>query len=137
MCLLKKSLYGLKQSPRHWYKKFDSFTLSQGFKRSSYNICEYFKHMPGNISIYLLLYVDDMLIASQSAIEIENLKLRLRSVFEMKELREVKKILGIEIRRNRQQRQLFLSQKSYLSKLVRRLICVMQNYQYKLNIAIY
>ena len=60
-----------------------------------------FKHMPSNISIYLLLYVDDMLIASQSATEIQNLKLRLRSAFEIKEVGEAKKILGIEIKRNR------------------------------------
>jgi len=57
--------------------------------------------MPSNISIYLLLYVDDMLIASQSATEIQNLKLRLRSAFEIKEVGEAKKILGIEIKRNR------------------------------------
>ncbi|WVZ95731.1 hypothetical protein U9M48_041458, partial [Paspalum notatum var. saurae] len=34
VCRLKKSLYGLKQSPRQWYKRFDSFMISQGFKRS-------------------------------------------------------------------------------------------------------
>ena len=61
-----------------------------------------------------------MLIASQSTKEIMNLKLSLKSVFETKELGEARKILGIEIKRNRQHRQLILSQKSYLSKLVKR-----------------
>jgi hypothetical protein len=33
VCRLKRSLYGLKQSPRQWYKRFDLFMLSRGFKR--------------------------------------------------------------------------------------------------------
>ena len=43
VCSLKKSLYGLKQSPRQWYKKFDSFMLSQKYVRSEYDHCVYFK----------------------------------------------------------------------------------------------
>ena len=62
VCRLKKFFYGLKQSPRHWYKRFDSFILSHGFKRSDYDSCVYLKTINGS-TIYLLLYVDDMLIA--------------------------------------------------------------------------
>ncbi|GJT52947.1 retrovirus-related pol polyprotein from transposon TNT 1-94 [Tanacetum coccineum] len=43
VCLLKKSLYGLKQSPRQWYKRFDVYMISNGFSRSSYDSCVYFK----------------------------------------------------------------------------------------------
>ena len=39
VCLLKKSLYGLQQSPRQWYKRFDSFMTSHMFRRSSYDRC--------------------------------------------------------------------------------------------------
>ncbi|GJZ19084.1 retrovirus-related pol polyprotein from transposon TNT 1-94, partial [Tanacetum coccineum] len=42
VCLLKKSLYGLKQSPRQWYRRFDEYMLSNGFKRSSYDSCVYY-----------------------------------------------------------------------------------------------
>jgi hypothetical protein len=37
VCRLKESLYVLKQSPRQWYKRFDSFMISRGFKRSNYD----------------------------------------------------------------------------------------------------
>ena len=70
VCLLRKSLYGLKQSPRQWYRKFDSVMINQGYLRSSYDCCIYFKHVTPNVYVYLLLYVDDMLIASQSTREI-------------------------------------------------------------------
>ena len=70
MCLLKKSLYELKQSPRQWYKRFDTFVLESGFNRSSYDSCLYFKGLSESEVIYLLLYVDDMLIVDPSISEI-------------------------------------------------------------------
>ena len=51
--------------------------------------------------IYLLLYVDDMLIASQSRTTIDRLKRQSFSEFEMKDLGEIKKLLCIEIERDR------------------------------------
>jgi hypothetical protein len=72
-CRLKKSLYGLRQSPRQWYKKFDSFMMSQNYTRSEYDHCVYLKKLNNGIFIILVLYVDDMLLASKNINEI-NLK---------------------------------------------------------------
>ncbi|KAG8502420.1 hypothetical protein CXB51_000378 [Gossypium anomalum] len=58
VCLLKKSLYSLKQSPRQWYKRFDSFMTPNDFKRSSFDSCVYFKKNSDSSFVYLLLYVD-------------------------------------------------------------------------------
>ena len=58
---LKKFLYGLKQSPRMWYQKFDTFIWGLGFTRSKANHCVYFK-LIGDRVIYLVLYVDDILL---------------------------------------------------------------------------
>ena len=61
VCRLKKSLYGLKQSPRMWYQKFDTYIWGLGFTRSKEDHCVYFK-LIGDRVIYLFLYVDDMLL---------------------------------------------------------------------------
>ena len=61
VCRLKKSLYGLKQAPRQWYKRFDSFMIGQGYCRSQFDDCIYFQTFQDGSFIYLLLYVDDML----------------------------------------------------------------------------
>ena len=63
-CRLTKSLYDLKQAPRCWYKRFDSFIFSLGYNRLSSNHCIYYKRFDGDDFIILLLYVDDMLVAS-------------------------------------------------------------------------
>ena len=119
VCKLKKSLYGLKQSPRQWYKRFDTFMLSQGFKRSNYDSCVYLKTVNGS-TIYLLLYVDDMLIAAKSMSEINELKKQLSNEFEMKDLGAAKKILGMEISRDRPSGKVYLSQRGYIDKVLRR-----------------
>ncbi|GJW02681.1 retrovirus-related pol polyprotein from transposon TNT 1-94 [Tanacetum coccineum] len=109
VCLLKKSLYGLKQSPRQWYKWFDVYMISNGFSRSNYDSCVYFKEFAPGMYIYLLLYVDDMLIACKSKSEIEYTKGLLRKEFDMKELGPARKILGMEIVRDRGSRTLKVS----------------------------
>jgi hypothetical protein len=59
VCKLKKSLYGLKQSSRMWYQKFDTYMLVLGFTRSKEDQYLYFK-LIGDHLIYLIFYVDDM-----------------------------------------------------------------------------
>ena len=118
VCLLHKSLYGLKQSPRQWYLKFDQFMLSQDFKRSDYDWCVYSKCLSHGIMIYLLLYVDDMLIVCQNKNMIAVLKDQLKNRFQMKDLGPAKRILGMEIVRDRKRRLLCLHQCHYLKKIL-------------------
>ncbi|KAG8478386.1 hypothetical protein CXB51_028195 [Gossypium anomalum] len=118
VCLLKNSLCCLKQSPRQWYKRFDSFMTSHDFKRSSFDSCVYFKKNSDGSFVYLLLYVDDMLIAAKDKGEIINVKAQLNEEFEMKDLGQAKKILGIEILRDKKTSKLYLSQKGYIEKVL-------------------
>ncbi|GJY28610.1 retrovirus-related pol polyprotein from transposon TNT 1-94 [Tanacetum coccineum] len=94
VCLLKKSLYGLKQSLRQWYKRFDVYMISNGFSRNNYDSCVYFKEFALGMYIYLSLYVDDMLIACKSKSKIEYTNGLLQKEFDMKELGPARKILG-------------------------------------------
>lgn len=118
VCLLKKSLYGLKQSPRQWNKRFDGFMKDQGFRQSPYDQCVYISGEELTGRIYLLIYVDDMLLVSKSMDLIQNLKDKLSREFEMKDLGAATRILGMDILRNREEGTLKLSQGKYLEKVL-------------------
>ena len=119
VCLLRKSLYGLKQSSRQWNLKFDGFMMKQNFIRSEYDSCVYTKDVSSDKAIYLLLYVDDMLIASGSKTAIKELKNSLSLEFEMKDLGRASRILGMVITRDKKEGTLKLSQAKYLEKVLK------------------
>ena len=60
--------------------------VESGFQRSSYDSCLYFKETKNSEVIYLILYVDDMLIAGPSINSIQAVKEVLKSKFDMKDL---------------------------------------------------
>eukprot|EP00253_Pinus_taeda_P033307 PITA_33307 len=119
VCKLKKSLYGLKQSPRMWYQKFDTFIRGLGFTRSKADHCVYFK-LIGDRVIYLVLYVDDMLLVGNDKEIIQVLKTQLSSKFDMKYLRAANYILGMEIKRVREKMKLWLNQREYVETILQR-----------------
>ncbi|KAL0328141.1 UNVERIFIED_CONTAM: Retrovirus-related Pol polyprotein from transposon TNT 1-94 [Sesamum calycinum] len=86
VCKLKKSLHGLKQSPRQWYKRFDSYMLQIGYKQCEYDCCVYVKSPDDSSFIFLLLYVYDMLIAAKNMHDVLTLKALLSQEFDMKDL---------------------------------------------------
>ncbi|KAH9689118.1 Integrase catalytic domain-containing protein [Citrus sinensis] len=120
VCRLNKSLYGFKQAPMCWYKRFDSFIMSLGYNRLSSDHCAYYKRFEDNDFIILLLYVDDMLVAGPNKDRVQELKAQLAKEFEMKDLGLANKILGMQIHRDRNNRNIWLSQKNYLKKILQR-----------------
>lgn len=91
------------------------------YNRSQYDSCVYFRKLQDDTFIYLLLYVDDMLIAAKDSSDISKLKSQLSTEFEMKYLGAAKKILGMEIQRDRVIKKLYSSQKDYIAKVLDRL----------------
>ena len=120
VCRLTKSLYGLKQAPRCWYRRFDSFILSLKYNRLNSDHCAYYKRFGNDDFIILLLYVDDMLVVGPNKDRIQELKAQLAREFDMKDLGPANKILGMQIHRDRRDRKVWLSQKNYLLKVLRR-----------------
>jgi len=118
MCLLKKSFHRFKQSPRQWYKQFDSFMIKTKYNWCEYNSYVYFEQ--SDDLTYLLLYVDDMLIAARNKTHVQKLKAQLKKKSAMKDLREAKKILGMEITRDKSTGRLWPSQENYVLKVLER-----------------
>ncbi|KAL5549944.1 hypothetical protein UlMin_000120 [Ulmus minor] len=118
VCKLKKSLYGLKQSPKKWNKRSNSFVTSIGCSKSFYDACLYFKGNKIDDITILLLYVDDTLLTSKTINNIIELKKILSEEFEMKDLGRAKKILGTNIVRNIEKNVLKLHQRTYLEKIL-------------------
>jgi hypothetical protein len=118
-CRLKKSIYGLKQASRQWYLKFDQTIKNFGFKDNVEDNCVYAKFKNGKF-IFLVLYVDDILLASSDVILLLETKKFLFSKFDMKDLGKASFVLGIEIHRDRSKGVLGLSQKAYIEKVLKK-----------------
>ena len=120
VCLLLKSIYGLKQSPRQWYAKIDDFFIRiLGMKRNPADDCVYVRRKGGQILI-IALYVDDILIACSSKSILVDMKQQLTDRFKMKDLGESRIILGMDISRDYVNRTISLSQSRYAMKVIDR-----------------
>ena len=115
LCKLRKAIYGLRQSPRAWFDKFSTFLLEFGFK-CTHGDPSLFVYIHGSDVIYLLLYVDDMLLTSNNDKLIGKLMVTLQSTFRMKDMGSVHYFLGIEVRAHDEG--LFLCQEKYTKDLL-------------------
>ena len=95
MCRLKKALYGLKQALRAWYSRIDAYLKQMGFQKSEADPNLYFIVVKGEIFI-LVLYVDDLFITGAERL-IASCKKDLALEFEMKDIRLMHYLLGMEI----------------------------------------
>ncbi|GJU60426.1 ribonuclease H-like domain-containing protein [Tanacetum coccineum] len=100
VCLLKKSLYGLKQASGAWYQRFSEFVSTIGFVHSK---CDHslFIYRHGCDVAYLLLYVDDIILATSTTSLHKSLMARLSHEFAMKDLGPLSYLLGVVVSRTR------------------------------------
>ena len=92
---LKKSLYGLKQSGRNWNNLFHSLLIAEHFKKSISDPCVYNKN-DGNSIIIVIVWVDDILLASNDSEMLNDFKKSLCNNFHMKDLGVLSWFLGIK-----------------------------------------
>ncbi len=95
------SLYGLKQSARDWNYLMNAMLLEWGFIQSSADPCLY---VHTKRSIRLLVYVDDITAATKTTDQLDWFFKKLSGRFTVKNLREISKILGVRVTRNRTNR---------------------------------
>ncbi|WJZ83312.1 hypothetical protein VitviT2T_003004 [Vitis vinifera] len=115
VCKLKKSLYGLKQSPRAWFGRFTKSMRAFGYRQSNSDHTLFLKKQHGKITA-LIVYVDDMVVIGNDPEERQALQNYLSREFEMKDLGPLKYFLGIEVSRSSEG--IFLSQRKYALDLL-------------------
>jgi Reverse transcriptase (RNA-dependent DNA polymerase) len=115
VCRLKKSLYGLKQSPRAWYGRFRRAMLGMRYQRINADHTVFFRRYGGHITM-LIVYVDDMIITGDDESEIAQLKAKLDKKFEVKDLGQFRYFIGIEVTRGI--KRIVLSQRKYVLDLL-------------------
>ena len=115
VCRLKKSLYGLKQSPRVWnYKLHDFFTTNRFTQTNADHSIYINKSNDAMIGIW----VDDLIIVGRNLNIINDLKKKLNDTFEMKDLKDLTYFLGIQVKRDRSRKTLHLNQTQYIEKIL-------------------
>jgi hypothetical protein len=117
VCKLDKVLYGLKQALRAWYSRLNAKLIDLGFK-SSKSDTSLFIYSQGDVIIFMLRYVDDIIVTGSSGEVIAALLKDLSSEFALKDLGTLNYFLGIEVKPS--QGGIILSQEKYAADILKR-----------------
>uniref|UniRef100_A0A1Y1LCN3 Endonuclease n=1 Tax=Photinus pyralis TaxID=7054 RepID=A0A1Y1LCN3_PHOPY len=116
---LNKSIYGLKKSPKYWNDKFNSVMQDEGFCRSLNDYCLYIR-IHDHKKLYILLYVDDLLIFGTDQKEVSELKVILNRNFKIRDLGFISNYLGINVKQHIEKGIVEISQEAYLREVLKR-----------------
>ncbi|XP_019170539.1 PREDICTED: uncharacterized protein LOC109166104 [Ipomoea nil] len=117
VCLLQRSLYGLKQAPRAWFKRLHDFLLTTGFCASKTDVSLFYYVSDGS-RVYLLVYVDDIIMMGSNPTLVNTLLNRLATTFKVRDLGKPGFFLGIETIHT--SAGMILSQRRYMNDLLNR-----------------
>ncbi|KID59571.1 transposase, partial [Metarhizium hybridum] len=113
VCLLKRALYGLPTSPLWWFDTACAYLKELGFAPLATELC-LFRRDDG---VHILLYVDDMIIAAPIKQMVKDTAESIALRFKIKEIGDVTEFLGLEIKRDRSQRRIWISQENSSTRL--------------------
>lgn len=116
ICKLNRPLYGLKQAARCWNQRFKDILKEINFKVSEGDQCVFYRNFDRE-KVYIALYVDDGLIFASSRETLNNIFNALREKFEITE-GKTDVFVGMEIKRDREKRTIFIHQKSYIDRII-------------------
>ncbi|KAD0157053.1 hypothetical protein E3N88_44702 [Mikania micrantha] len=117
VCLLHKSLYGLKQAPRAWFNRLSMALIALGFKGSKTDP-SLFIYSAHRTLLYMLVYVDDIILTGNDPRAIDRVVHSLSTTFAIQDMGHLSYFLGIEI--IPKGKDLVLSQKKYILGLLRK-----------------
>lgn len=117
VCKLRKSIYGLKQSPRAWFDRFTKSVKKQGYSQGQSDHTLFTKQSAEGRVAILIVYVDDIVLTGDYGEEIDRLKKILAEEFEIKDLDALKYFLGMEVARSR--KGISVSQRKYTLDLLK------------------
>lgn len=117
VCKLKKSLYGLKQSPRAWFDRFTRVIKGEGYQQGHSDHTMFFRQAKDGKKTILIVYVDDIILTGDDSMEIERLKSTLTMEFETRDLGQMKYFLGMEVARSK--KGISVSQRKYVTDLLK------------------
>ncbi|XP_042982037.1 uncharacterized protein LOC122311522 isoform X1 [Carya illinoinensis] len=117
VCCLNKAIYGLKQAPRAWFSKLSTRLLELGFTQSCSDP-SLFLYKYSSVTVYFLIYVDDIILTGSCPKAISSVLHSLHSSFPVKDLGPLRFFLGLEI--NKFSNGLHLSQTKYICDLLKR-----------------
>ena len=113
---LKKALYDLKQAPRAWYKRIDSYFVNNGYSKCVYEPTLYIKVRNEGEILIVFLFVDDLIFTGNMSIN--NFKASMKKEFDMTDLGLMRYFLGIQVTQNDQG--IFICQSKYATDLLKR-----------------
>lgn len=122
VCLLNRVLYGLKQSPRMWFKRLKEFLKSIEFVGSQADPSLFI--LDKEYTVFLFVYVDDIVICGSTEEEVQRIIASLGKEFSIRNLDELKFFLGIQVQHTKEGG-LNLNQQQYLVNLLQN--CRMEN----------
>ncbi|KAK9116560.1 hypothetical protein Sjap_015507 [Stephania japonica] len=117
VCKLHKALYGLRQAPRAWFDRLRSTILSWGFVNSKVDNSLFIFHSSSAV-LYILVYVDDIIVTGSHPDQIQQFVSRLNDSFALKDIGDLNLFLGMEARRDTTG--LFLTQTAYIKQLLQK-----------------
>lgn len=116
VCLLRKTLYGLKQSGREWYRTLDAVLNKLKYNRTNDN-CVYIRRNGDEYDI-IGVWVDDLILLSTDKERMQRMKDEIQTNFDATDQGEPRLLLGIEIRRDRTNKIIEISQGQYIAKIL-------------------
>ncbi len=118
VCKLKKSLYGLKQSPRCWNEALDKHLKTMGFQQATSDPCIY--TASGGEIFLIAVYVDDIILAGKSHERMKEVKRAIADKFAVRDMGELHHFLGVKIVQNKDSGDIWIGQEAYTRELLKK-----------------